>query len=127
MISLSVIKSPLATYYLHILLIILLLKRKCFISEVDKMFPDGQGPKQRRMEKNLQPYPPILVTFKFPQQVFQEQDNAGVQKGHQQYFLLSTVPFFSVRKQIQVQSITHCSNEQRYIFFCAFYFQLPKS
>lgn len=36
------------------------------------MFPDGQGPKQHRMEQSLQPYPPILVTFKFPQQVFQE-------------------------------------------------------
>lgn len=98
MISLSVIKSPLATYYLHILLIILLLKRKCFISEVDKMFPDGQGPTQHRMEQNLQPYPLILVIFKFPQQGFQEQDNVGVQQGHQQYFLLNTVPSSSVRK-----------------------------
>lgn len=80
MISLSVIKSLLATDYLHILLIILLLKRKCFISEVDKMFRDGQGPKQRRMEQNLQPYPPILVTSNFLSEFFRNKIMLGSNK-----------------------------------------------
>lgn len=66
------------------------------------MFPDGSEPTQDGANH--------ILSFKFPQQVFQEQDNAEARQGHQQYFLLKRVHFFQC-EEAYTYSLTHCYNE----------------
>lgn len=64
------------------------------------MFPDGSDPTQDGANH--------ILPFKFPQQVFQEQDNAEAQQGHQQYFLLKHVHFFPQCEEAYSYSLIHC-------------------